>query len=69
MGKNRIVNPLAREALDRFKYEVAGELGLMEKINTRGWGELTTREVGKIGGTMVKKMIEKVEDEMANPDR
>lgn len=44
-------------------------MGLMEKINTRGWGELTTREVGKIGGTMVKKMIEKVEDEMANPDR
>ena len=39
---------------------VAGELGLMDKINTRGWGELTAREVGKIGGTMVKKMIEKV---------
>lgn len=63
---NHILNPLARDALDRFKYEVASELGLIDKINTRGWGNMTTREVGKIGGNMVKKMIKMAEDNMVN---
>lgn len=63
---NHILNPLARDALDRFKYEVASELGLIDKINNRGWGDMTTREVGKIGGNMVKKMIKMAEDNMVN---
>lgn len=41
----------------------------MDKINTHGWGELTTREVGKIGGNMVKNMIKMAEDNMVDPDR
>jgi len=64
LSKNRILNPLARKALDRFKYEVADELGLINKINNQGWENMTTREVGKIGGTMVKKMIKMAEDQM-----
>jgi len=63
---NHILNPLARNALDRFKYEVANELGLINKVNTRGWGEMTTREVGKIGGNMVKKMVKMAEENMVN---
>ncbi|WP_230869555.1 alpha/beta-type small acid-soluble spore protein [Iocasia frigidifontis] len=64
--KKRILNPLARDALDSLKYEVANELGLIDKINKQGWGDMTTREVGKLGGTMVKKMVKMAEDKIAN---
>lgn len=63
---NRIINPLAGQVLDKFKYEVASELGLIDKIKNKGWGEMTTREVGKIGGNMVKKMVKMAEDHMVN---
>ena len=35
---------------DRLKYEIAEELGLMDKINSTGWKSLTAKESGKIGG-------------------
>lgn len=41
---------------DKLKYEIANELGLMDKISTDGWGGLTAKETGKIGGLIgVKK--------------
>ena len=61
---NNILNPLARQALENFKYETAKELGLINKIYNQGWENMTTHEVGKIGGNMVKKMIKEVEDDM-----
>ena len=63
--RNRIINPLAQNALEKFKYETAAELGLINKIQTQGWPNMTTRETGKIGGNMVKKMIKNIEDQMA----
>lgn len=50
---NRHIVPQAGRALDRFKYEVADELGLLPKIQEQGWENMTTREVGHIGGQMV----------------
>ncbi|MBS4534174.1 small, acid-soluble spore protein, alpha/beta type [Clostridium sp. D2Q-14] len=35
---------------DKMKYEIAGELGLIDKVNELGWGGLTAKETGKIGG-------------------
>jgi small acid-soluble spore protein F (minor alpha/beta-type SASP) len=35
---------------DKLKYEIANELGLIDKINKVGWGGLTAKESGKIGG-------------------
>ncbi|NLW22683.1 MAG: small, acid-soluble spore protein, alpha/beta type [Tissierellia bacterium] len=35
---------------DKLKYEIAEELGLMEKIDKVGWGGLTAKESGRIGG-------------------
>ena len=65
MSKNRkLLNPAARDALNKFKYEVADELGLMNKIKEVDWGNMTTREVGKIGGNMVKKMVEMAEEKI-----
>lgn len=52
----------AKAAMDRFKTEVASELGVNLKDGYNG--DLTAREVGSIGGEMVKRMIKKQEDSM-----
>lgn len=46
---------------DKMKYEIAGELGLLDKIEQEGWGGLTAKETGKIGGliTVRKKQMKK----------
>lgn len=67
-NRNRLVEPQAAEALDRFKYEVAEELGLRDDIERRGWEHMTTGEVGKIGGNMVRRMVEFAEREMGQDD-
>ncbi len=62
-SSNRAEVPEAKEALDRFKMEVAQELGvpLSEGYN----GNLTSAQNGSVGGYMVKKMIEAQEKQMA----
>lgn len=66
MPRNRRhVLPEAEPALDRLKYEVAEELGLRDDIRQRGWENMTTREVGKIGGNMVRRMIKFAEEKIA----
>lgn len=40
---------------DLLKYEIAEELGLMDKIEDMGWGGLTAKESGKIGGIMTSR--------------
>lgn len=42
--------------LDEKKYEIAQELGLKDKIEEKGWENMTTQEVGKIGGRMGGKI-------------
>ena len=60
---NKLVNPNAREAMDRFKMEVANELGVPL---TNGYnGNLTSAQNGSVGGYMVKKMIEAYERQIA----
>lgn len=62
-SRNRAEIPEAQEALDRFKYEVANELGVPLK---KGYnGDLTSRQNGSVGGYMVKKMIQDAESRMA----
>ena len=59
----RLEVPEAKEALDRFKMEVADELGVPL---TNGYnGNLTSYQNGSVGGYMVKKMIEAQERQMA----
>ena len=61
-SSNRAAVPEAKGALDKFKYEVASELGvpLSDGYN----GDLTSREAGSIGGEMVKRMIAYAENNM-----
>ena len=61
---NRTAVPEAKGALDKFKYEVASELGV--PLSAGYNGDLTSRQNGSVGGYMVKKMIEEQEKQMAN---
>ena len=54
--------PQAKEAMKRFKEEVASELGVPLKDGYNG--DLTSKQAGSIGGEMVKKMIMKQEEQM-----
>ena len=51
-----VMTEKGREALERFKMESANELGINLKHGYNG--DLTSREAGSIGGSMVKKMID-----------
>ena len=51
----------AQDALDRFKMEVASEIGVNLKEGYNG--DLTSAEAGSVGGNMVKKMIKKQEEQ------
>lgn len=62
------VVPEAGNQLDKLKMEVAEELHLDDDIRDRGWENMTTREVGKIGGNMVRKMVRYAEREMVKRD-
>ena len=46
---------------DKIKYEIASELGLMDKVRRYGWKSLNAKETGKIGGLISKRkrMLEK----------
>ncbi len=59
-SSNNMEVPEARAAMDRFKTEVASELGVNLKEGYNG--DLTSREAGSIGGEMVKRMVKKYED-------
>ncbi len=52
---NQILVPQARAAMDNFKMEAAGEVGVSLKQGYNG--DLTAKQAGSIGGQMVKKMI------------
>ena len=61
-NSNHLVNPSAREAMDKFKMEAASEVGVNLKNGYNG--DLTNRQAGSVGGQMVKKMIEAYENGM-----
>ncbi len=58
-NNNKLNVPEARAAMDKFKMEAAGEVGVNLKEGYNG--DLTSREAGSVGGQMVKKMIESYE--------
>ena len=63
-SSNKAAVPEAKGALNRFKFEVANELGvpLTDGYN----GNLTSKQNGSVGGYMVKKMIEAQERSMSS---
>ena len=47
------------EPEEKMKYEVAEELGLLDRVLSEGWKSLTSKETGRIGGMVTKKKREK----------
>lgn len=62
-SRNRVEVPEAKEAMNRFKYEVANEIGVPLKQGYNG--DLTSYQNGSVGGMMVKKMIAEQEKRMS----
>lgn len=63
-SSNNLVVPQAKAAMEQFKMEAASEVGVT--LNKGYNGDLTSRQAGSIGGQMVKKMIQKYEQDIAN---
>lgn len=62
-SSNQINIPEARQAMYNMKHEVATELGINLKQGYNG--DLTSKQAGSIGGSMVKRMIEAQERQMS----
>ena len=61
-NSNRTLVPEAKDSLEKFKYEVASEVGVNLK---NGYNvDISSKDAGKIGGNMVKKLIQKAENSM-----
>ena len=61
-NSNYKVVPEAADALNKFKYEVASEVGVNLKDGYNG--DISARDAGRIGGNMVKKLIQQAESEI-----
>jgi hypothetical protein len=60
---NQKVVPQAAAALDRMKFEIASEVGVNLKEGYNG--DISARDAGRVGGTMVKRLIEQAERSMS----
>lgn len=69
MNRKRDKKKKKIRADDIMKMEIAEELGLMDKINEKGWGGLTAKESGRIGGIMTSRKRKKQEEEEKKEDR
>ncbi|MBS1315471.1 MAG: alpha/beta-type small acid-soluble spore protein [Anaerotignum sp.] len=66
-NSNKINVPEARAAMEQFKFEVANEIGVPLK---KGYnGDLTSAQNCYVGGYMLKKIIEKQEQMMAEKNQ
>lgn len=42
--------------MERMKYQVAMELGLLDKVMENGWAGLTAEESGRVGGIVSSRL-------------
>ena len=63
-GSNRIVVPEAKAALNQMKLEIANELGIAN-YDSMDKGNLTSRQNGYVGGTMVRKLVESAQNQLS----
>jgi len=61
-GKEKLLSGAARRSAlaalsreERMKYEIAKELGLLERVREVGWAGLTAQETGRIGGLIGRR--------------
>jgi len=58
MAKNKKIDLNNLEPEEQLKYEIAEELGLLDRVLADGWKSLSSKETGRIGGLMTKKKKE-----------
>ena len=58
-----MANRSTKKSLERFKYEVADELGV--PLSNGYNGDLTAKQNGSVGGYMVKKMMQFQEEQLS----
>ena len=59
-NRNRNLIPEAKHGLDKFKLEVASDIGI-DSYDNIDKGNLTSRQNGSVGREMVKRMVEEYE--------
>lgn len=64
MSNKSIEVPAAKQALNDMKYEVANQIGITLDKNYNG--NISSKDAGRIGGTMTKKLVEMAENNMSN---
>jgi small acid-soluble spore protein B (major beta-type SASP) len=63
-GRNQLVVPQARQALQNMKTEAAQSLGV--QIPSDGYyGNVTSRETGALGGYITKKLVQMAEQQLS----
>ncbi len=63
--RNRLLIPEASQAMYQFKHEIAREIGIENQIQGGYWGYISSRDCGAVGGNMVRRMIQTVEQSLA----
>lgn len=53
--KIKQINLSELDPVEKMKYEIAEELGLLDRVMAEGWKNLTAKETGKIGGLVTKR--------------
>ena len=62
MNKDKEVEAYKQGTLskkEQTKYEIAQELGILDKVLKEGWKSLSAKETGRIGGIMARKKQKK----------
>jgi small acid-soluble spore protein A (major alpha-type SASP) len=61
--------PGAHSALDDMKYEIASELNLpVHQGSEDYWGNLSSKDCGRVGGSMVKRLIQMAESQLESKE-
>ncbi|MEY8494485.1 small, acid-soluble spore protein, alpha/beta type [Lachnospiraceae bacterium 29-91] len=61
--KNKKIDLKNLEPEEKLKYEIAEELGLLDKVMQNGWRSLSSKETGRIGGMITRrKRMQQAED-------
>ncbi len=65
MAKNKKINLQELTEEEKIKYEIAAELGLLDRVMADGWKSLSAKETGRIGGLMTrrKRQAERAEEQ------
>ena len=61
METKKAINLQELTEQEKLKYEVAEELGILERVLEEGWKNLTAKETGRIGGLVTKKKRARLE--------